>query len=149
MVTEENMMKSQSHEDPGESGDCRLTAKRRRILDVIRLDAPITADEIYMKVRQDCQINLSTVYRNIHILLQMGLIRKYLTTEGHASQYTIAAKHCQHLLECACCGATVTVTKCFFEQMAKAIEEQTDYLVQGHQLVIYGLCPQCRVKGSP
>jgi Fur family ferric uptake transcriptional regulator len=144
MLIEGNMMNS--HRDPGENSDYRLTAKRRRILDVIRMDAPITADDIYMKVRQDCQINLSTVYRNINILLQMGLIQKFLATEGHASQYMITADHCHHLLECACCGATVTVTKCVFDQMAKAIEDQTDYLVQGHQLIIYGLCPQCRVK---
>ncbi|MGD9154306.1 MAG: Fur family transcriptional regulator [Bacillota bacterium] len=126
----------------------RVTDKRRRILQVIEANAPLTADEIYLHIRQDCQINLSTVYRNIKTLLEMGLIRKILTSEGRAEQYEIADHQCEHSVECVHCGATVNFSGCLFNQMIKTIEAQTDFQVERHNLEIYGVCPQCKGKSK-
>jgi Fur family ferric uptake transcriptional regulator len=122
----------------------RLTTQRRRILQVIEANAPLTADEIYLKVRQDCQVNLSTVYRNIKTLLRMGLVRKILTSESRAEQYEIMDRHCEHSVECVRCGATMNFSCCLFNQMVKTIEAQTDFQVERHCLEIYGVCPRCK-----
>jgi Fe2+ or Zn2+ uptake regulation protein len=124
----------------------RLTPKRNWILEVIEEEAPLTADQIFMKVRQHCRVNLSTVYRNINILLKMDLIRKVISVEGHADQYEIAEHNCEHEVKCIQCGATVTFSGCLFNQMVKMIEAQTDFQVKRHHLDIYGTCPRCKGK---
>lgn len=126
----------------------RLTPKRNLILQAIEADGPLAADQIFMRVRQQCQVNLSTVYRNINILLQMGLIRKVFTAEGHADQYEVVRRTCEHSVECVQCGATVVFSGCLFNQMIHTIEAQTDFQVNQHRLEIYGTCPKCQKKNS-
>lgn len=126
----------------------RLTPKRNLILQTIEKGGPLTADQIFIKVRQDCQLNLSTVYRNIIILLRMGLIRKVVAVEGHADQYEIVDEQCEHLVECVQCGAKVGFAGCLFNQMIKSIEAQTDFQVKQHHLDIYGTCPRCKQKNK-
>lgn len=126
-----------------------LTPKRTEILKAIDEAAPLTAEEILMKVRQQCRVNLSTIYRNINILLEMGLIRKVLLSEGHADQYEIVNHQCKHLVECVHCGATVAFSECLFNQMIKVIETQTNFQIKHHHLEVYGVCPQCKDNRLP
>jgi Fur family ferric uptake transcriptional regulator len=124
----------------------RLTAKRQRILKIIETDAPLTADQIYLRVRQTGQVNLSTVYRNLKILLEMGLIRKVFAVDGHAEQYETPKDTCEHSVICTKCGATVSFSGCFFGQIINTVENQTDFQIKQHRLEIYGLCPRCKKK---
>jgi Fur family ferric uptake transcriptional regulator len=126
----------------------RLTPKRKWILQIIEENGPLAVDQIFIKVRERGQVNLSTVYRNINILLGMGLIRKVYVSEGHADQYEIVRRTCEHSVECVHCGATVVFSGCLFNQMIQTIEAQTDFQVNQHRLEIYGVCPKCQKKNS-
>jgi Fur family ferric uptake transcriptional regulator len=126
----------------------RLTTKRKWILQIIEENGPLAVEEIFIKVREGCQVNISTVYRSINILLGMGLIRKVFVSEGHADQYETVKRTCEHSVECVQCGATVIFSGCLFNQMIQTIEAETDFLVNQHRLEIYGICPKCRKRNS-
>jgi len=122
----------------------RLTPKRKLVLQAITESGPITADQIFMKVCRQCRVNLSTIYRNINLLLRMGIIRKVAVSRSHADQYELVTHNCEHSVECVNCGATVVFSGCLFNQMIQTIEAQTDFQVKQHRLEIYGTCPRCR-----
>lgn len=120
----------------------RLTRKRAEILEALKEGVSLNVEEIMEKVNRQCAVNLSTVYRNINILLQMGLVRKVNSLE-QADQYELVLHKCKHMVECVHCGATVIFTECIFDQMTKEIETKTQYKVNQHHIEVYGTCPKC------
>lgn len=121
----------------------KLTRQRCEILEALEDSPPLMAEEIYHLVRKRCKVNLSTVYRNLGILLRMGLIRK-VNSLCQADHYELVKSNCQHVLECLKCGKKVFYSECFFEQMVNNIEVKTNFKVKKHNLEIYGTCPNCQ-----
>ena len=64
----------------------KLTKQRREILRALEEGTPLAAEDILAKINVKCRINLSTIYRNLNILLKNGLIRK-ISTLGQADCY--------------------------------------------------------------
>ena len=65
-------------------GELKITAPRQAILDVLRRHAcPLTTKEIHRSLgKSDC--DLATVYRNMHTLEGMGLVRRHDFGDGAA-----------------------------------------------------------------
>jgi Fe2+ or Zn2+ uptake regulation protein len=124
----------------------KLTRQRCEILEALEDSPPLKAEEICSLVSKHCRINLSTIYRNLNILLRMGLIRK-VNSPDQADQYELIRHTCKHSLECLKCGAKVIFTECAFDQMVQAVEQKTNYKVKKHNFELYGTCPNCLNKG--
>ena len=138
MLDEKNMLK--------ENG-LKLTRQRREILEALKDSPPLGAEEIFHLVNKRCSVNLSTVYRNLGILMKMGMIRK-TNSLGQADQYELVRHHCEHALECLKCGRKVVFSECFFDQMVKEIESKTQFVVKKHNLELFGTCPNCSRKAN-
>lgn len=132
----------------------RLTIPRQAILDVLgRTSKHLSAEEIYMAVhRAYPAVGLTTVYRTLDLLAQMGLVFKFDFGDGR-SRYELAAgpnwKHHHHLV-CTNCGRIIDYTD-FIDEEVKVLKQAEDSLsrkhnfkINTHQIHFYGLCEKCR-----
>jgi Fur family ferric uptake transcriptional regulator len=103
------------------------------------------ADEIYEMVRQKLpHISLGTVYRNLDILSEYGLIRK-LEFAGSQRRFDGIARNHYHL-RCTGCGRVEDAPVEPVAMLEEELRKVSDYDVIGHRLEFIGLCPGCKQK---
>ena len=125
----------------------RVTAQRRTILDELRRDhSHPTADEVYERVRRTLpRISLGTVYRNLELLAERGLIRR-LDGTGSKRRYDGDTDAHYHV-RCERCGRVDDVHTPPIQVPRRAVARASGYRITGHRLELTGLCPTCRDKG--
>ncbi len=105
---------------------------------------PVTAEELAEKVcRAVPGIALSTVYRNLDRLCEANQVTRLVFEDGIARYETPGAVH-GHYLICTGCNRKVRIEECPLSELSKKLERETGFSVRGHNLQIYGLCPECR-----
>jgi len=128
----------------GKPAELRLTRQRRFILE--ELDAPgrhPTADTIYQRVRLRIpNISLGTVYRNLEILSQAGLIRKLHIGSGQKRFDGTLSKH--YHVRCVRCGRISDLPAEPFGDLEAIAGENSSFDILGHELEFEGLCEQCK-----
>jgi len=121
-----------------------MTRQRRLILE--ELDAPgrhPTADAVYQRVRLRIpNISLGTVYRNLEILSQAGLIRKLYIGSGQKRYDRVLHKH--YHVRCVQCGRISDLPAGPFGDLEAAAGEISSFDILGHELEFEGLCGQCK-----
>ncbi len=127
------------------SSQLKLTKQRKVILEELRkLKTHPSADEIYNIVRERLpRISLGTVYRNLEILSDAGVILK-LDVAGSQKRFDgDTSKH--YHLRCTKCGCIRDLN---LEFDLSAIEEKTQPIknISGFHLEFYGLCESCQEK---
>lgn len=102
------------------------------------------AEEVYETVRQKLpEISLGTVYRNLNLLEEMGMIVR-IQTSGGADRFDADTTPHPHLI-CSECGKVVDLD-CNIDQEVQQLKqalEKSGANVQKIQLRIWGLCDQC------
>lgn len=127
----------------------RMTAQRRIILQELRnvLTHP-TAGEIYEIVRKRLpRISLGTVYRNLEILSEIGMIQK-LEMTGTQKRFDGIVENHYHV-RCIRCGRVDDVLADSIPMINEALAEASDYEILWHRLEFVGLCPQCKKESGP
>jgi Fur family ferric uptake transcriptional regulator len=121
----------------------RMTKQRRVILEEVRRinDHP-AADEIYDRVRKRLpRVSLGTVYRNLDVLCEMGLIQR-LELSGTTKRFDgIPQKH--YHIRCVCCGRVDDAPIAPMNELEDDLYGTTVFEIIGHNLEFTGLCPQC------
>ena len=122
----------------------RMTRQRRAILEEFRTPGQhLTADMVYERVRRRMpNISLGTVYRNLEILSQAGLI-KTLHLGGGQRQYD-GGMHRHYHVRCIRCGKVSDVSADSFGDLDAAAARASDFEVLGHELGFEGICAECR-----
>jgi Fur family ferric uptake transcriptional regulator len=121
----------------------RLTPQRQLVLDAVTLLEHATPDEICAQVQRSAPgVNLSTVYRALELLEELGLVTH--THLGHGAPTYHPASTAEHLhLVCRDCGSVtetdVDVADALVDRLVLEHGFQTDV---GH-FAIYGRCRQC------
>lgn len=122
----------------------RNTRQRGVILDELRKSCNHpTAAELYKLVREKLpRISLGTVYRNLEMLTEHGIIRK-LEQGGSRARYDGDLSHHYHI-RCAGCGRLedIQVLSPISDDLAFATP--TGYEVIGYRIEFTGLCRECR-----
>jgi len=100
------------------------------------------ADEIYKRVRRRLpRISLGTVYRNLDLLAEHGMIGKL---EFAGSQRRFDGKTDNHYhVRCTVCGRVEDAPLDPMTGLEDGLRDATDYEITGHRLEFIGLCPQC------
>ncbi len=128
------------------SKQLRMTQQRRTIMEVLdgaKNHPP--ADEIYEKVRRRLpRISLGTVYRNLDVLAEHGMIQK-LEFAGSQRRFDGDASGHYHV-RCAGCGSVADAPVKPIEKIENDPHGATDYEITGHRLEFIGLCPRCKPK---
>jgi Fur family ferric uptake transcriptional regulator len=103
-----------------------------------------TPEEIYGDVRQTARgINVSTVYRTLELLEQLGLVKHSHLSHG-APTYHLA-EHAQHVhLVCRQCERVTEVDQATVRPLVTALEESQGFATDVGHLTVFGLCAECR-----
>jgi len=127
----------------------RITPQRSLLLQVIRKSkGHLDADGVYRLARQkDPSISLSTVYRNLNMLKELGLISElHLDQEHHHYELRDATEH-YHLI-CSNCGRVIEFDSPLVEELMDRVSGEKDFLVERIHIDLVGLCAECRTKSG-
>ena len=111
----------------------------------------LTANDVYERVRKTLpNVSLGTVYRNLELLAEAGMIRKLDLGSGQRSYD--GGLHRHYHVRCARCGRVSDVTAEGIGDLDAAAAATSDFQILGHELEFEGLCADCRpgpnVEGS-
>jgi Fur family ferric uptake transcriptional regulator len=127
------------------AGARKVTGPRQAILEVLRRHAsPLTNREIHTALgKSDC--DLATIYRNMHTLAAMGLVRRYDFGDGAARFELVEgdADHHHHHLVCRQCQTIVEIEGCFPPTLEEQLATRHGFTAISHRLEFFGLCPRC------
>jgi len=126
----------------------RVTPQRQLVLDILAgADAHLDANDIYERGRRhDQSLSLSTVYRTLGVLKEIGLVRElHLDCEQH--HYELAGKDEHSHLVCQACGRVIEVDSSAFVRAAQAVGQMHGFEVTDAQVELTGYCDQCRQPG--
>lgn len=129
---------------PGGTPAQRRTRQRVAVEEIVRdLTEFRTAQQIHDDLRHKGEgVGLTTVYRNLQLMADVGELDVIRTTEGEAAYRRCSGGHHHHLV-CRSCGRTVEVTGPAVERWAAAIAERHGFRDVSHELEIFGTCGDC------
>jgi Fur family ferric uptake transcriptional regulator len=121
----------------------RLTPQRELVLAAVESLGHATPDEVYAEVRRHSEaINLSTVYRTLELLDELGLIRHAHLTD-RAPTYHAATGHEHAHLVCRGCHRVISVGgEAVADALGPLVTEHGFRPDYGH-LTVFGLCADC------
>lgn len=123
----------------------RCTNQREAILDVLLNNENhfISAEEIYNKTKKIYPTtNFSTVYRNLEILDNLGIIHR-TNADGKKAMYEIICEdsHHHHII-CKGCGKTEVVDFCPYINIKEKLSNE-GFILTDHKFELYGYCEKC------
>ena len=123
----------------------RLTPQRMMILSAIETsDDHISAEEIYSQVLAKYpHVNISTVYRTLELLKQLGLVTE-TDLGGGRVRYHPADKGHHHHLVCQECGATIDLDESVLSSLKSVLLREYEFSADLKHLGIFGRCVNCR-----
>ena len=121
----------------------RMTQQRRTILEELgKLTCHPTADEIYRLVRHRLpKISIATVYRNLEILSEEGLVWK-MDVAGAQRRFDATTANHYHI-RCDACGRVDDVHMEPISAIENTAEKISGYQVLTHRVEFAGICPDC------
>lgn len=120
----------------------KATPQRIAIIEVMQHSGHISIDELFSLIRQKfASISLATLYKNIHTMLEVSLIRE-VKVPGMKSKYEIEKKPHAHAL-CKKCGELIDIP---FDsaQLLKNTTQESNYIADEVSIVVSGICPKCQ-----
>ena len=123
----------------------RSTHQRAIILDIIRSgQGHLDADEVFRLARKkQPRISLSTVYRTLSRLKELGLIEELHFDEAH-HHYEIKQQNEHHHLVCQGCGKVIEFEYPVSTILEKQVPEVKDFEITYTEVQIMGYCPECQ-----
>ncbi|MEO0292613.1 MAG: Fur family transcriptional regulator [candidate division WOR-3 bacterium] len=134
---------------------CRITVPRQAILDVLsKEEKHLSAEDIFLKVyRVYPGIGLTTVYRTLNLLTQIGLVLKFDFGDGRARFELVGEPkkevHHHHLI-CTSCNRIIDYADFIdeevklFKKTEKFLSKKYKFEINNHLVNFYGLCEKCR-----
>lgn len=125
----------------------RVTSKRLGIINLLKnYEVPVDA-KIICEGLCDAGIciNLSTVYRALESLIEVGVVKRINFSDDAKVFYELNRGGHRHFLHCLCCGELICLEDCPLSDYQLDLAKETKYRVVSHDLDIYGYCPKCQV----
>lgn len=120
----------------------RITPQRKLLLRIISANAHLDASEIYRLAKvEDKKISLSTVYRTVRLLEELGLVEASELGEDH-HHYEVRLKEHYHLI-CLGCGKVVEIPPV---AAVRELGHGLGFEVVGVKLELLGYCAACQKK---
>ena len=121
----------------------RLTPQRELVLAAVEDLGHATPDQVFAEVRTKSQsINLSTVYRTLELLDELGLIR-HAHLSDRAPTYHSARGHEHAHLVCRTCQKVISIG---MDEMAEALgglAAKRGFVPDYGHLTVFGTCTDC------
>lgn len=102
-----------------------------------------TADYLYQILRQhDPNISLATVYRNLNLLAEMGVVRRIDGIEGPARFDHNTHNH-YHFI-CSKCNKVYDVPYDIVPDLSANLAEKTGLSAESYEITFRGVCRDCQ-----
>ncbi|MGH6760603.1 MAG: Fur family transcriptional regulator [Phyllobacterium sp.] len=117
----------------------RITRPRRVILDILKqtADHPDAMEIFRRAVEIDGSISLSTVYRTMKLLEEMGAIHRHAFSGGPSRFEQADGEHHDHLIDLET-GAVIEFHSDKIERLQEEIARSLGYEIVHHRLELYG-----------
>jgi Fur family transcriptional regulator, ferric uptake regulator len=130
----------------------RLTAQRQTILHVFQTlpqGNHLSAEDLHDRLRQQGErISISTVYRTLHLMAKMGLLRELELAEGHKHyELNLPSPHQHHHLVCIQCNHTLEFKNDQISQVGYKQANLHGYQMLDCQLTLHVICPEAMRQG--
>ena len=124
----------------------KITGPRQAILEVMRQEShPVTTKEI-MAALPTGVCDRVTIYRAMHLLETMELVRRFDFGDGTARFELVRGNtedHHHHLI-CRACSVVIELEECFPSDLEKRIARDSGFQRLSHKLEFFGICPKCQ-----
>jgi Fur family ferric uptake transcriptional regulator len=134
---------SQTWDDTLRAGGFRVTPQRQLVLEAVTRLEHATPEEIFAEIHQTARgVNVSTVYRTLEVLEQVGLVTH--THLGHgAPRYHLAAE-AQHVhLVCRDCEKVIQIDPAA-GSLVTVLDADFGFETDVGHLTVFGRCGDCR-----
>jgi Fur family transcriptional regulator, ferric uptake regulator len=124
----------------------KLTGPRQAILSVLKRQShPLSNKEIFAALMKG-ECDLATVYRSMHLLEAMGMVKRFDLGDGVARFELLEEGddgHHHHLV-CTRCAEIIELHECFTSELEKQIATRSGFKAVTHKLEFFGICPGCQ-----
>ena len=124
----------------------RRSRQRERVLELLKnTGTHPTATWIYDRLKEEFPgLSPGTVYRNLGILIEQGLVRK-IDFGSTFDRYDANTDPHYHFI-CERCGAIIDLGMPVNEELNRIVEKQTHHKATRHRIEFYGICEECAKK---
>ena len=121
----------------------RNTRQRQVVLEELKkLCSHPTAGELYEVARTRLpKISLGTIYRNLELLAETGVIRKLVISGSEARFDANTERH--HHVRCVRCGRVDDIHDLRPDFAKGEVKSPSGYEITGFRLEFFGVCPEC------
>ena len=122
----------------------RVTPQREQVLDAVRTLGHATPEQICESVDG---VDVTTVYRTLELLEQIGLVRHAHLGHG-APSYRPAEDDHIHVV-CHSCGAVVDADPTLVEPLARRLLVDNGFVLDRSHFTVFGRCRDCAAEQMP
>jgi len=124
----------------------KISKRQDEILEILKkCDDELSGQELHRElIRVEKEMGLTTVYRNLQILIKFGLIRSRHLPTGEVL-YAPVERDIHHLT-CVQCGETSKVEGCPVKDIHAPKQNKKKFQLLFHTLEFFGICQDCYQK---
>ncbi|MGB3766861.1 MAG: Fur family transcriptional regulator [Phormidesmis sp.] len=125
----------------------RSTPQRQKVLSIfmsLTQGEHLSAEDLHKTLEEDGEsISLSTVYRTLHLMVYMGLLRELELAEEHKHYELNRPLRDHHHIVCVHCNKTLEFIEDSVAEIGEKTAKTAGYHVLDCQLTLYGICSHC------
>jgi Fur family ferric uptake transcriptional regulator len=121
----------------------RITPQRQLVLDAINSLGHATPEELCGEVQKTAPaVNLSTIYRTLEVLEQVGLVTHAHIGHGAPTYHSVDDEAHIHLV-CDICGTVQSVEADVAQSFVQVLREQAGFETDVAHVSVHGQCAKC------
>jgi len=124
------------------------SSKRRDIIfqQVMKSADHFTIDDLYQELlKNEPDIGIATIYRNIRLFVEIGIIIEHSFGEKKGFYELIKSQLPDHgHLICQNCGKIIEFEYKSLDQYKQLLFKKYKFKITSHKLEIFGFCPKCQ-----
>ena len=126
----------------------RITAQRQAMVEnLVEASKALTAFEIWETLNvQYKDISLDTVYRNLHVLVDLGALIPINAMGKESVRYELVYTSHHHHIVCVKCGQTQCIDYCPIDPDLVIMLKKHGYELEPHNLEQFGVCRCCNAS---
>ncbi len=126
----------------------KISKRQEQILEILKsCDDELSGQELHRElIIGEKEMGLTTVYRNLQVLMKTGLIRSRHLPTGEVL-YTPVERDIHHLT-CVQCGETSKIDGCPVKDIHEPKQVNKKFQLLFHTLEFFGLCQKCYQKNA-
>lgn len=119
-----------------------LTKPRKAVFDLLLNQKPQSMQVIVGRAKG--KVDRATVYRTLQLFERLGVVHRLNIGWKYKYELSDVFQGHHHHFHCTNCGTTFSLEpNPMLETMIDTVAAKSDFSPRGHQLEVYGLCPDC------